>query len=382
MSLPESAYLQFTPDLRICRILNGMWQVSGAHGEIDPQRAVRAMFAYHDAGYTTWDLADHYGPAEDFIGAFRRALATERGPAAPAHLQAFTKWVPSPTRITRAMVEEAVGVSLRRMGVATLDLLQFHWWDYENPGYLDALLYLAELRDQGKIRHLALTNFDTERLRQITERGIRIVSNQVQYSLIDQRPDVEMAAYCEQQGIALLAYGSVAGGLLSDRYIGQPEPPYRAFDTASLQKYVGMVNAWGGWKLLQELLRALASVARKHGVSVANVAARAILDRPAVAGVIIGARLGVAEHLADTTRVFSLALDADDRALITSVTAKGADLFRLIGDCGDEYRREGASARAPNDFACSHMCANVTIPAIKGGIWYTATEGDLHHDER
>jgi len=316
-----------------------MWQVSGAHGAINPDRAVRQMFAYHDAGFTTWDLADHYGPAEDFIGAFRRSMAAERGPEALAQIQAFTKWVPRPTRITRAMVEEAVGVSLRRMGVAALDLLQFHWWDYENPGYLDALLYLAELRDQGKIRHLALTNFDTERLRQITERGVRIVANQVQYSLIDQRPAVEMATYCQQHGIALLAYGALAGGLLSDRYIGLPEPPYRTLDTASLQKYKGMVDAWGGWPLLQELLRALNLVARKHNVSVANVATRSILDRPSVAGVIIGARLGVAEHLADTARVFAITLDDEDRALIASATAKGADLFHLIGDCGDEYRR-------------------------------------------
>ena len=75
MALPGEAYLQLTPDLRICRVLTGMWQVSGAHGRIDPAAAVAAMVAYHDAGYTTWDLADHYGPAEDLLGAFRHRLA-------------------------------------------------------------------------------------------------------------------------------------------------------------------------------------------------------------------------------------------------------------------------------------------------------------------
>ena len=75
MALPGEAYLQLTPDLRICRVLTGMWQVSGAHGRIDPAAAVAAMVVYHDAGYTTWDLADHYGPAEDLLGAFRRRLA-------------------------------------------------------------------------------------------------------------------------------------------------------------------------------------------------------------------------------------------------------------------------------------------------------------------
>ena len=74
MNLPEASRLQFAPDLCICRVLNGMWQVSGAHGYIDPKSAVQSMFTYLDSGFTTWDLADHYGPAEDFIGEFRRQL--------------------------------------------------------------------------------------------------------------------------------------------------------------------------------------------------------------------------------------------------------------------------------------------------------------------
>ena len=79
MTLPASGRFQFTADLGICRVLNGMWQVSGAHGAIDPARAVATMFAYHDAGFTTWDLADHYGPAEDFIGSFRRQFTARYG---------------------------------------------------------------------------------------------------------------------------------------------------------------------------------------------------------------------------------------------------------------------------------------------------------------
>jgi aryl-alcohol dehydrogenase-like predicted oxidoreductase len=165
MSLPASSPFQFTADLGICRILNGMWQVSGAHGAIDPARAVEEMFAYHDAGFTTWDLADHYGPAEDFIGAFRRQFAIRYGAERLPEIQAFTKWVPHPGRMTRRVVEQAVEVSLSRMGVECLDLLQFHWWDYGDESYLDALKHLADLQGEGKIRHVALTNFDTERLR-------------------------------------------------------------------------------------------------------------------------------------------------------------------------------------------------------------------------
>jgi aryl-alcohol dehydrogenase-like predicted oxidoreductase len=338
MPLPASSRFPFAGDLSICRILNGMWQVSGGHGAIDPARALAAMFAYHDAGFTTWDLADHYGPAEDYIGAFRREFAAQHGADRLAEIQAFTKWVPAPGAMTRRIVEDAVDVSLRRMGTDRLDLLQFHWWDYRDPRYLDALKHLADLREAGRIRHLALTNFDTERLAIIAGHGIPIVSNQVQYSLIDRRPEARMAAWCGEHGVTLLAYGTLLGGLLSEKYLGRPEPGSGDLYTASLRKYKQMIDAWGGWALFQELLSALKAIADRHRVGIANVATGYVLSRPAVAGVILGARLGVAEHIADNARTFGVALDAGDLAAIAPVLAQSRDLLRLIGDCGDEYR--------------------------------------------
>ncbi len=310
MTLPETSRVSLAGGMPICRILNGMWQVSGGHGHIDAARAVAAMVAYHDAGFSTWDLADHYGPAEDLIGAFRRALGDRAG-----EIQAFTKWVPPPGPMTRAIVEAAIDVSRRRMAVDRLDLLQFHWWDYGDRRYLDALKHLADLRDAGQIRHLALTNFDTERLRIITDRGIRIVSNQVQYSLVDQRPaSADGRVLCQAHGIALLTYGTLLGGLLSEAWLARPEPGRRELATVSQQKYKNMIDAWGGWALFQDLLAALKAIADQHGATIAAIGARLILDRPAVAGVIVGARLGIAEHIADNARVFGLALDAEDLA--------------------------------------------------------------------
>ena len=297
------------------------------------------MLAYHDAGFTTWDLADHYGPAEDFIGEFRRRLSAERGADALSEIQAFTKWVPRPAPMTRQIVENNVDISLRRMGVERLDLLQFHWWEYQDKRYLDALEQLAALRDEGKIHRVALTNFDTERLREIADHGVRVVSNQVQYSLIDRRPEVQMSQVCEEQRVWLLPYGVLCGGLLSDRFLGQPEPGPAQLNTASLGKYKQMINAWGGWELFQQLLSVLRGIADKHEVSIANVAERYILEKPAVAGVIIGARLGVAEHIAENARLFAFALDDDDNQAIETVLANARDLYRIIGDCGDEYRR-------------------------------------------
>lgn len=336
--LPQSSRFDLAPGLEICRVLNGLWQVSGGHGRIEPELAVEDMFRYIDSGFTTWDLADHYGPAEDFIGEFRRRLKAQRGSEALSAVQALTKWVPRPGAMDRGWVEQNVDKALRRMDTETLDLLQFHWWDYGDERYLEALGHLSDLRDQGKIRHLGLTNFDTDHLQKIIEAGIPVTSNQVQYSLIDRRPDVRMAPYCQQNGVHLLAYGTVAGGLLSQRYAGQPEPARADLNTSSLGKYKQMQSAWGSWELFQKLLATLGDIARRHNVSVPNIAVGYILDRPAVAGVIVGARLGVAEHRQDNSRVFDFALAEDDLARIESVLQDSRDLYPIIGDCGDEYR--------------------------------------------
>jgi aryl-alcohol dehydrogenase-like predicted oxidoreductase len=338
MTSAATSRSRLAPDLAICHILNGMWQVSGAHGHIDRTRAIDEMLAYHDAGFRTWDLADHYGPAEHFVGDFRNRFAARYGERRLEEIQAFTKWVPYPGPMTRAIAEQAVGVSLARMRVERLDLLQFHWWDYADPRYLDALKHLADLREAGKIRYLGLTNFDTEHLRTIVAHGIQVVSNQVQYSLVDRRPAMQMAKFCDEQGIALLAYGTLLGGLLSEKYLERPEPRRSDLSTASLQKYRRIIDAWGDWALFQELLQVLKPIADKHRVRIANVGLRYILDQPALAGVIVGARLGVSQHIAENARTFDFALDDDDRAAIEVVAAQGRDLMQIIGDCGDEYR--------------------------------------------
>lgn len=323
---------ELAPNLQICRVLNGMWQVAGGHGRINPQAAVEEMVKFHNAGFTSWDLADIYGPAEDFIGDFRRRLPDQE----QQKVQALTKWVPEPQRITKQMVQASINRSIQRMGVSSIDLVQFHWWDYNNPYYIDALKYLSDLRDEGKIQNVGLTNFDTERMQIMKDANLQVVSNQVQYSIVDRRPEKKMAKFCSDNNTSLLAYGTICGGLISERYLGKPEP--YDLDTASLKKYKRMIDTWGGWELFQALLSTLKEIAQKHSVSIANVAARYVLDKPAVAGVIIGARLGIANHRDDNAHVFGFRLDKDDNGKIEEVCSKSNELFEMIGDCGDEYR--------------------------------------------
>jgi aryl-alcohol dehydrogenase-like predicted oxidoreductase len=329
---------QLAPDLTICRILNGMWQVAGGHGYIDHELAMADMIGYYDAGFTTWDLADIYGPAEDFIGEFKRRLLTHKGKEELDRIQALTKWVPQPGRITRSIVKENIERSLRRMSASSLDLLQFHWWDYNNPYYMDALKYLSDLRDEGLIKHVGLTNFDTERMQIMIDSDLQIVSNQIQYSIIDRRPEVKMVPFCMKHNISLLTYGSICGGLMSERYLGRIQPSAAELNTLSLRKYKQMIDAWGGWNLFQELLSTLKIIAQKHNVSIANVATRYILAKSAVAGVIIGVRLGIVDHRNNNMQVFNFSLDKIDYDDIDAVCTKSNNLFEIIGDCGDEYR--------------------------------------------
>ena len=115
-------------------------------------------------------------------------------------MQALTKFVPNPGPMTRTIVEHYIDKSISRMNVKTIDVVQFHWWDYNDTSYLDALHHLST-SGEGKIRHLALTNFDTERIEIMVENGFKLVSNQVQYSMIDQRPEVKMTTFCQKHGI-------------------------------------------------------------------------------------------------------------------------------------------------------------------------------------
>lgn len=318
--------------LSISRVLTGLWQIADMErdgGTLDAQSAASAMAPYVDAGLTTFDMADHYGSAEQIAGVFRK----EHGPNS---VQLFTKWVPKPGRTTRGDVREAVQRSLDRMQMDSLDLLQFHAWNYPDHSWLDCLFWLQELKADGLIGHLGLTNFDTAHLRIVLQSDIQVVSNQVCFSLLDQRARAGMTDLCIEHGVKLLAFGVVAGGFLTERWLGQPEPNWDNLETWSEMKYGRFIREVGGWGAYQKLLHALDQVAQRHGVSVANVACRAILEEPAVGGVIIGARLGKAEHVGDNLRLFEFELDATTRA---EIDAAIADLKAIPGDCGDEYRK-------------------------------------------
>jgi aryl-alcohol dehydrogenase-like predicted oxidoreductase/enamine deaminase RidA (YjgF/YER057c/UK114 family) len=317
----------------ISRVVTGLWQIADMERggrTLDLEQAAAAMAPYVENGFTSFDMADHYGSAEVIAGLFRERHAGGR------RAQLFTKWVPKPGPLTRQNVSDAVQQSLQRLRAEVIDLLQFHAWNFAHPSWLDALFWLQDLKRQGLIRHIGLTNFDTAHLRIALHSGVEVTSNQVSYSLVDQRARHRLADLCLAHNVTLLAYGTLAGGFLSERWLGAQEPDWERLETWSQMKYGRFIRAAGDWAAFQHLLRTLEVVARRHAVSLANVACRHVLDQPGVGAIIVGARLGLAEHIQDNLRLFGFSLDPRDR---DEIGAAQSALAAIPGDSGDEYRR-------------------------------------------
>ena len=325
---------EISPGYSISRIIRGGWQLAGGHGDIDRDTAIDDLIAAYDAGITTFDCADIYTGVEDLYGAFRTRLIDVRGRAAVANLRVHTKLIPDLAildRVTKGDITAIVDQSLGRLRLDCLDIVQFHWWDYDMPSWLDAMHWLDELRVAGKLRHISGTNFDVPHVKTIVAAGIPLKTLQVQYSVLDHRPENGMVGLCQQNGIDLLCYGSVAGGFLSDRWLGAPEPgPH--LENRSLTKYKLIIEDFGGWALFQELLATLRFIADAHGTDIASVAGRIVLDRPGVAAIIVGARNRA--HVAANAGVSEIALTPQEKTQIAAV------LDRRIGPEGDVYTLE------------------------------------------
>lgn len=319
--------IALAPGYEISPVIRGGWQLAGGHGPIERDRAIADLVECADAGITTFDCADIYTGVEEILGAFRMRYRDLRGDEALSRIRVHTKFVPDLdvlSTITRADVEKGIDTSLKRLKTERLDLVQFHWWDYAVPRWAEVAGWLAEQQQAGKIALLGGTNFDTDHVAALIEAGYPLATMQLQYSLLDARPARRMTAVARDHGVRFLCYGTVAGGFLSDRWLGAPEPS-EPLENRSLTKYKLIIDDFGGWDRFQDLLATLRRIADGHGTDIATIASRAILDRPQVAGLIVGARNR--SHIAANLAIGAIDLTEADRAALTAVVPE---------DCGPE----------------------------------------------
>jgi aryl-alcohol dehydrogenase-like predicted oxidoreductase len=308
MTFPRT---ELRPGYSASRIIKGHWQVADGHlreGALDARDDLLAdMKAFVDAGITTFDVADIYTGAEELIGDFIRKYKTP--------VQVHTKYVPDlnllPT-VDLAGTASIIERSLKRLNVERLDLVQFHWWDYSVPRYAEVATYLKELQQQGKIRYIGVTNFDLPRLTEILDAGVDIVSAQVQYSVLDRRPEKGFSVACKLKNITMLCYGSLAGGYLSDKYLDAPDDgrDVQALENRSLTKYRLIIEEIGGWENYQKILRCLHGIGEKHGLGIGEIAIAYTLTRENVGACIVGAHNG--RHLARMKKLDGFILPEND----------------------------------------------------------------------
>jgi aryl-alcohol dehydrogenase-like predicted oxidoreductase len=214
-----------------------------------------------------------------------------------------------------------------------------HSWDYSDQTLLHHIHHLRVLQDEGKIGLIGLTNTDAAHLELLIDSGFHIATNQVSCSVIDRRVvRGRLFKVCEKHHVGILAYGTLLGGFVSEKWLGAAEPTNDESLNWSLRKYLRFIEAVGGWEVFQGVLKALSTVAKIHGVSISAVATRFVLDIPVVKAVIVGTRLSSdsSKYIKSNLSAFSFQLSKADHAIIAKAQEKLKD---IPGDCGDEYRR-------------------------------------------
>ncbi len=324
---------RLTEGLEISRAITGLWQIADMEKDgntLDPIATSKFMEPYAENGLFTFDMADHYGTAEIIAGYFKGHSPIGKS------AKLLTKWVPKPGPVSREDVRAAVMQRCERLQTTKVDLLQYHAWSFSNPYWLDTLLYLQELKEEGLIGALGTTNFDTAHLRIAKTSGVDLISNQISFSVVDQRGAGQMADYCADNGIAILAYGTLCGGFLSQKWLGKPEPTAAELSNWSLMKYKRFIDTAGSWSKFQDVLQVLNQVGQESERSLSTIASKYQLGQKAVGAVIIGARLGQSAHIADATSLFTFELSLEQKNRIAEVLST---LKPIPGDCGDEYRK-------------------------------------------
>ena len=305
------------------KIILGCWQLAGGHGEASVDQRIADLIEAYDQGFRKFDCADIYTGVEELLGQFLCNLENVRGAEAASSVKIHTKCVPDLKLLSpdcAKTVEKTVRRSATRLRREQLDLVQFHWWDYAKPGALETLGALLSLKKQGEIAEVGLTNFDTAHTKQFVEAGIPIFSTQVQYSLLDRRPAATLAPYCLKHQIKMYCYGSLAGGLLSEKYLGAAEP-VEPLENRSLVKYKLIVDEVGSWDFFQELLSALKNIGKSHNLSISETAMSYCLSQLGVSALIVGHRSR--DHLKSINKAAASTLANSDLLLIKNLLTKG-----------------------------------------------------------
>jgi aryl-alcohol dehydrogenase-like predicted oxidoreductase len=287
-------------------------------GTTDVDGATRQVDMCLDAGINLIDTADVYsdGLSEEIVGRTLRGRRDRVLLATKARMPMGDG--PNDAGLSRHHIIRACEASLRRLDTDYIDLYQVHEWDGATPleETLDALDHLV---NTGKVRYIGCSNYAGWHVMKalgISERrGLqRFVSQQIYYSLQARDAEYELVPVSLDQGLGILVWSPLAGGLLSGKYRrGEQGPEGSRHLTDWNEPPVRDEEA------LYDIIEALVKIAEEHGGSPAQVALAWLLGRPGVASVVVGARTD--EQLADNLGAADLVLGDDERARLDELSA-------------------------------------------------------------
>ncbi|MBD3379507.1 MAG: aldo/keto reductase [Candidatus Omnitrophica bacterium] len=271
-------------DLSVSVIGLGTWAFGGdCWGEADDRVSRKVVERAVDSGVNFIDTAPIYGSgrSESVIGSAIRTrrkdvvIATKCGLEKKGHAIR--------PNLSAEFIREEIENSLKRMGLDVIDLYQCHWPD-PNTSLRETFGELNELRNEGKIRYIGVSNFSRATLEKALEIA-PVISNQVQYSLFDREVEKELLPFCGERDVSVLSYGPLGGGILTGKYKESPDLP-RGDVRAFFYKFYGE-PFWGKGR---QLVRVLEEIADERGVSPSQVAINWVLRRPEAACAIAGCR--------------------------------------------------------------------------------------------
>jgi aryl-alcohol dehydrogenase-like predicted oxidoreductase len=320
---------------RIPRLIRGTWQLHEAARTLDRNVALVELTATFDLGFSAIETADTYDGVEELLGAFRAHLRNARGAAAADALRVHTRVSqlgiePLSVQAVRGSIDR----SRRRLGQDRLDLVQLQWWNLSLPGWRDAAQELSRLRAAGAIAEIGVTNFPAGPLTVLLDAGVPVMSNQVQVSLLDPRAQAHVLPLCKARNLSLLGYGPLAGGFLTAGWYGKPDPGLEPHGDRPFGRiYRQLIERFGGWSWLQELLQVLAACGVRHHTDIASIALAWTLAHSGAAALLVG--IGSAHRPAAYRQAAALVLDQEDIAAIAAVLDRRP---AVTGDVGDVER--------------------------------------------
>ncbi len=297
-------------DQKISAVILGTWAIGGSHwGPYDEANAMRAIETALDNGINAIDTAPVYGDghAEELIG---RAIRGKRDRIFLATKCGLDIYDRSYRRdLSPAYIEKDLHGSLKRLGTDCVDLYQCHWPDPQVP-VEETMAALTRFRDEGKIRHIGVSNFNGPQLLEALK-FVALFSLQPHYSLLERSAGEDLLPICIGKNINVFPYGSLGAGMLTGKY--RECPRFKKGDARSFF-YRYFKPAY--WPRVRRLLDEVEAIAARGGTTSGAVALSWLLRQPGVTSVIVGARSAeqVRGNVADVPVDLS---DEDMRALDT-----------------------------------------------------------------